>query len=285
MVKTHKNPTNIDYLNARYYQAGQGQFISEDPVFLGDPKQQNLRDPQSINTYSYSENNPITRTDADGKASLAGSLGLGYALGFESGPTDFFIGTGIGLTLFAGELYYDYEKGAPGNFQATKSVSGQGYNTDPNLPSGRPPGKSGGLIFSTITSAVIINAGTDYWKNYSDYGGGVQLAGNYLSWACQAPIMVNSFAYSQNINYSQTTSKASNYSPSSSTNGSNYVSQTYQVPSGAIIDWGGKVIVPAENSSTNSSNQSQSSAFSNSQKKHKFNLYLISSYPWMYFSR
>lgn len=47
------DPTGIDYFAARYYQAGQGQFISEDPVFLGDPKAQNLNDPQSLNSYSY----------------------------------------------------------------------------------------------------------------------------------------------------------------------------------------------------------------------------------------
>jgi RHS repeat-associated protein len=35
------DPTSIDYFNARYYVANQGQFISEDPVFLalGNPTQ------------------------------------------------------------------------------------------------------------------------------------------------------------------------------------------------------------------------------------------------------
>jgi RHS repeat-associated protein len=59
--------TSLDYLNARYYNATQGQFLSEDPVFLGNPNQQNLSDPQSLNTYSYSENNPITKCDPSGK--------------------------------------------------------------------------------------------------------------------------------------------------------------------------------------------------------------------------
>jgi hypothetical protein len=31
-----------------FYRCG-GQFISEDSVFLGDPSQQNLKDPQSLN--------------------------------------------------------------------------------------------------------------------------------------------------------------------------------------------------------------------------------------------
>jgi RHS repeat-associated protein len=42
--------TNLNYFNARYYNSTQGQFLSEDPVFLGDPKQQMLTDPQSLNS-------------------------------------------------------------------------------------------------------------------------------------------------------------------------------------------------------------------------------------------
>jgi RHS repeat-associated protein len=59
--------SGLDYLNARYLSSDRGQFISEDPVFLGDPKQQNIQDPQSFNTYSYSQNNPITRSDPSGR--------------------------------------------------------------------------------------------------------------------------------------------------------------------------------------------------------------------------
>jgi hypothetical protein len=40
-----------------------GQFLSEDPVFLGDPKQQGLTDPQSLNSYSYANNNPTSKSD------------------------------------------------------------------------------------------------------------------------------------------------------------------------------------------------------------------------------
>ena len=37
-----KNRTSVvrAFLNARYYSSAQGQFLSEDPVFLGDPKSQ-----------------------------------------------------------------------------------------------------------------------------------------------------------------------------------------------------------------------------------------------------
>ena len=49
--------SSLDYLTHRYYDASRGQFLTEDPVFWGG--QQSLSDPQSLNSYSYSENNPI----------------------------------------------------------------------------------------------------------------------------------------------------------------------------------------------------------------------------------
>jgi RHS repeat-associated protein len=51
----------IDYMHARYYSAAAGRFLSVDPLD-GDP-----RDPQSWNRYAYVRNNPIDRTDPDGR--------------------------------------------------------------------------------------------------------------------------------------------------------------------------------------------------------------------------
>jgi hypothetical protein len=65
-------------LNARYYDATRGQFLSEDPVFwaLGDKARlQQLTDsdqgsllsnPQRVNAFSYSEDNPIIKKDPNG---------------------------------------------------------------------------------------------------------------------------------------------------------------------------------------------------------------------------
>jgi hypothetical protein len=50
-------------LQARYYDGSKGEFLSEDPVFFGDPKSQMLTDPQSLNSYSYAGDSPITRSD------------------------------------------------------------------------------------------------------------------------------------------------------------------------------------------------------------------------------
>jgi RHS repeat-associated protein len=50
----------IDYMHARYYNAGLGRFLSLDKV-LGDPHSS-----QSWNRYTYVYNNPLSSTDPDG---------------------------------------------------------------------------------------------------------------------------------------------------------------------------------------------------------------------------
>jgi RHS repeat-associated protein len=57
--------TNLSYLQARYYDGSKGAFLSEDPVFNGTPTQQTLADPQSLNSYSYANDNPIKNKDRD----------------------------------------------------------------------------------------------------------------------------------------------------------------------------------------------------------------------------
>jgi RHS repeat-associated protein len=54
---------NLSYLNARYYDATRGQFVTEDPMFWG---KQHLDDPQKLNPYTYARNNPITLLDTSG---------------------------------------------------------------------------------------------------------------------------------------------------------------------------------------------------------------------------
>jgi RHS repeat-associated protein len=51
----------LDYMHARYYAASLGRFLSVDPL-EADPN-----DPQSWNRYAYVRNNPIDRTDPDGR--------------------------------------------------------------------------------------------------------------------------------------------------------------------------------------------------------------------------
>ena len=56
---------------SRYYDPSRGQFVSEDPVFweigLTNDGFRALRNPQIINAYAYSANNPITTKDPNGR--------------------------------------------------------------------------------------------------------------------------------------------------------------------------------------------------------------------------
>jgi RHS repeat-associated protein len=66
-VNRFADQSSLDYLNARYYESTRGQFLTEDPVFWTN--HQNLLDPQSLNSYSYAEYNPVIGKDPDGLAS------------------------------------------------------------------------------------------------------------------------------------------------------------------------------------------------------------------------
>jgi RHS repeat-associated protein len=79
-INRFADQSGLDYLQARYYDSGRGQFISQDPVFFGDPKAQNLTDPQSLNTYAYSGDNPITKSDPSGKCIICAGLEVAYSI-------------------------------------------------------------------------------------------------------------------------------------------------------------------------------------------------------------
>ena len=65
-INRFADQSSLDYLNRRYYDPARGQFTSQDPVFWSN--RQDLTNPQSLNSYSYAEDNPITRKDPDGLA-------------------------------------------------------------------------------------------------------------------------------------------------------------------------------------------------------------------------
>ncbi|MFI8963070.1 polymorphic toxin-type HINT domain-containing protein [Streptomyces sp. NPDC053493] len=55
-----EDPTGLTHLGAREYDPTTGRFISADPIA-------DLKDPQQINGYAYSNNNPVSSADPDGK--------------------------------------------------------------------------------------------------------------------------------------------------------------------------------------------------------------------------
>jgi RHS repeat-associated protein len=84
--QVYDGESNLSYLNARYYDGGRGQFLSEDPAFLavGNSNQlkaltnenqyEYLGDPQQFNAYSYAKDNPISSSDPTGKSTISAFL-------------------------------------------------------------------------------------------------------------------------------------------------------------------------------------------------------------------
>jgi len=76
-----EDQSNLSYLNARYYDSGRGQFISQDPVFweigLTQDGKNVLLDPQALNSYAYANGNPITKKDPTGRCPWCGLALLG----------------------------------------------------------------------------------------------------------------------------------------------------------------------------------------------------------------
>jgi RHS repeat-associated protein len=84
---------NLDYFGARYYSSTVGRFMSPDwaakPTTVPYAK---FGDPQSLNLYSYVENAPINRIDADGHSSDAIMVATGGGRGgdpFDDGHNEF----------------------------------------------------------------------------------------------------------------------------------------------------------------------------------------------------
>jgi len=62
--KERDQETGLDYFGARYLSSAQGRFTSADPTVMTG---QRISDPQQLNLYSYTRNNPLQFVDPDGK--------------------------------------------------------------------------------------------------------------------------------------------------------------------------------------------------------------------------
>ena len=99
-------------------------------MFLGNPKDQTLTDPQGLNSYSYANDNPIVKSDPQGKfaAALApvmyglGDLGLASTVEFWGPPVTIgTAGTAVGVAAYnAFQNRGNYYPGPGMDYQTSK---------------------------------------------------------------------------------------------------------------------------------------------------------------------
>jgi RHS repeat-associated protein len=136
--------SGLSYLNARYYNPTQGQFLSQDPIFLSSGNQNQLQqlwqqdqqtllqNPQQLNSYSYAQDNPTTGEDPSGKyGEISGTVvipGRSFSAGirFDENGADYFLGYGVGSGAEAG-VEYAWAPGQdiPLQSQATVSINAE----------------------------------------------------------------------------------------------------------------------------------------------------------------
>ncbi len=201
--QTYDDSTTLSYLNARYYDGGNGKFISQDPVArdigtILPTKESNstctsnsnanitsgnsstcgsgnngtkpgyllnvnggatpysqttlLADPQMLNSYSYSRNNPINFSDPSGLWAIAITGSIGAEIGF---------GAGVGGT-FGGGWAFASGKGSGPEYGA---VWNSGYIIGGDGASGRMGWQTPGAEKS--------NKGTGVLGGYAGMGIGI----------------------------------------------------------------------------------------------------------------
>jgi RHS repeat-associated protein len=154
--------TNLSYLNARYYSSSRGQFLSEDPTYWGT---QNILDPQSLNAYSYAENNPIVNKDPSGRCLEDGCI-------IEAAASLGFFG-GIGVQAYHDTMSGDWRtRSLWGNIKTYGVAGGSGA-----VIAGGTAG-AGVLAalaeFGTISTGIVAGGTSGILTNR------VELGGNYL---------------------------------------------------------------------------------------------------------
>ncbi len=175
--------TGLDFFEARYFSSAQGRFTSPDwsenpePVPYAD-----LRDPQSLNLYTYGRNNPLKNRDIDGHCTVDGEIHGGFwcflhAIGFADTKHE---QANALRTFYKGWSVY----GVNGKKQSVSSMSDNevlAFNREQTLqlaavnwnsPSGLPPGLMRVQLLSRAQDSGLRNIINDLYKETSSFGDG-----------------------------------------------------------------------------------------------------------------
>ena len=109
----YDSDSDLTYANARYYEHDIGRWMSR------DPKEGDITNPQSLNTYAYSLNNPIKYLDPNGEVAVLFS-------GFGNDTADMYAIRDMALSAAANQgiaapeirVFYHYQGGQAGRFVA-----------------------------------------------------------------------------------------------------------------------------------------------------------------------
>ena len=84
--KERDQESGLDYFGARYYGSALGRFTSPDWSAKPEPvPYADFENPQSLNQYTYSSNNPLSKTDPDGHCDVDGEHHWGWCIWHDLG--------------------------------------------------------------------------------------------------------------------------------------------------------------------------------------------------------
>ena len=125
--------TSLNYLGARYENSSIGRFTSEDPVFLSNPSQ-NIQNPQQLNSYSYSIDNPVTLSDPTGKGIDEDLVTIPAEIAIEEGPnivktaTPYIIGAISAGLNYVGQAINNVQNGLPSPYTSNINLENVGFS-------------------------------------------------------------------------------------------------------------------------------------------------------------
>jgi RHS repeat-associated protein len=257
-IDQFSDPSGLLYLQARYQDPQRGQFLSQDPAFLalGNPdqleqlsqqsQQRYLSDPQQMNSYSYANDNPITKKDPSGLLSPWEPILLG---GEVVEQVQYYFNLGKYAQMSPEERAAEAPKM---NFESVTSIAGLiAFNTPPGVAImlghftlqgldyacsfttcgpvgsvGMTPVHIQQLVYSSASQRTGTSGQTSYMPTFSTFN-------NLFSSSIQTrQVAANSINSSAGLSGSGTAS-----SPPSN-------NSVWVTPSGAVVTFGGQLVAP-----------------------------------------